>query len=91
MAITLIQKHKNLFLMMTTYPELSEEELMFQVALVDKKLKPLSPPISYSSEETEEVLHKKLRAVASEVNTLITSHSTNPEWNPEGYIKNLKQ
>jgi hypothetical protein len=37
----------------------------------------------------EETYHKELRAAAALQNQLITSHSTDPEWNPEGYTKNL--
>jgi hypothetical protein len=37
----------------------------------------------------EETYHKELRAAAALQNQLITSHSTDPEWNPEGYKKNL--
>lgn len=38
---------------------------------------------------SEEEYHTELRIMAAEKNQLITSHSTNPEWNPEGYVKNL--
>jgi hypothetical protein len=40
---------------------------------------------------SEEEFHKGLRASAAEKEQLITSHSTHPEWNPEGYVKNLKE
>jgi hypothetical protein len=33
--------------------------------------------------------HMELRLAAAIKNQLVTSHSTDPEWNPEGYIKNL--
>lgn len=36
----------------------------------------------------EETFHRGLRAAAAEEGQLITSQSTNPEWNPEGYTKN---
>lgn len=39
--------------------------------------------------DSEEEYHKELRVMAAEKEQLITSHSTNPEWNPEGYVKNL--
>ena len=39
---------------------------------------------------TEEKYHKELRKAAAKKNQLITSHSTNPEWNPKGYVRNLK-
>ena len=38
----------------------------------------------------EEEFHKDLRKQSAEHNQLITSHSTDPEWNTEGYSKNLE-
>ena len=35
----------------------------------------------------EKTFHVELREAAAEKNQLVTSHSTNPEWNPEGYTK----
>ena len=37
----------------------------------------------------EETYHKELRYAAALKKQLVTSHSTNPEWNPEGYKMNL--
>jgi len=37
----------------------------------------------------DEQYHKELRLAAAIKNQLVTSHSTDPEWSPEGYIKNL--
>lgn len=39
---------------------------------------------------SEEEYHRELRTMAAEKNQLITSHSTDPEWNPEGYVQNLE-
>lgn len=45
--------------------------------------------IGTDARNSEEEYHKELRTMAAEKEQLITSHSTNPEWNPEGYTKNL--
>jgi hypothetical protein len=37
----------------------------------------------------DEQYHKELRLASAIKHQLITSHSTDPEWNPEGYVKNL--
>ncbi len=37
----------------------------------------------------EEEYHVELRKAAAKKEQLITSHSTNPEWNPEDYEKRL--
>ena len=44
--------------------------------------------IGVDPRESEEEYHTELRAMAAEKGQLITSHSTNPEWNPEGYKRN---
>lgn len=66
-----------------------EERLTGTAVLVDDDLKPLSVPAYYHIATDEEEFHKDLRAKAAERKQLITSHSTDPEWNPEGYSKNL--
>lgn len=60
-----------------------------KVTACDEKLKDLSQPTVYEINVTEEEFHKDLRKKAAAHNQLITSHSTDPEWNPEGYTKNL--
>lgn len=42
-----------------------------------------------ADKRTEEEYHTQLRIESAKRGQLITSHSTNPEWNPEGYSKNL--
>jgi len=39
----------------------------------------------------QETYHKELRYEAALKKQLITSHSTDPEWNPEGYVKTLEK
>jgi len=41
-----------------------------------------------ADKRSEEQFHVELRKAAAEKEQFITSHSTNPEWNPEGYTKN---
>jgi len=42
-----------------------------------------------ADKRSEQEFHVELRKAAAEKEQLITSHSTNPEWNPEGYRKAL--
>lgn len=57
---------------------------------VDANLKHLTKPTVYELPDSEEVFHTGIRKEAAEKGHLITSHCTNPEWNPEGYGKNLE-
>jgi len=103
MAITLIRKSTEegvnnlMFKTEIVYDQKTEgndEELVPQligrVMIVDNDLKPLTSPSVYAIDITEEEFHKDLREQAAKVDQLITSHSTDPEWNPEGYVKILK-
>ena len=47
--------------------------------------------IGVDPRNSEEEYHTELRIMAAEKNQLVTSHSTDPEWNPEGYVKNLDE
>ena len=67
-----------------------EDTLYLKITLVDDKLKDLSKPAIYELDYTEEEYHKSLRKRTSELDKLITSHSTNPEWNPKGYSNNYE-
>jgi len=60
-----------------------------KVTICNDQLSDLSQPTVYEIHVTEEEFHKDLRKKAAQHNQLITSHSTNPQWNPEGYVKNL--
>jgi hypothetical protein len=40
-----------------------------------------------ADKRSEEEFHVELRKAAAEKGQYITSHSTNPEWNPEDYTK----
>lgn len=67
----------------------TKEHLICEVNTVDDKLKNLTIPTTYTVDRTEEEFHTELRKVASEKEELIRSLSSNPEWNPKEYIKNL--
>ena len=58
-------------------------------AIVDEKLKPLSAAAKFEIVIPEEQYHIELRVAAAVENDLITSLSTDPEWNPKDYQKNL--
>ncbi len=67
-----------------------EKQMMgLTVTMVDDEMQPISKPLFYEIDMTEEEYHRALRKDASKVEQLITSNSTDPEWNPEGYVKNL--
>jgi hypothetical protein len=66
------------------------EQLIGEATLVDDMLKPISESSKYEIQITEEEFHTDLRKQAAERNQLITSHSTDAEWNPEGYTNNLE-
>jgi len=99
MAITLIKKKKensdemHNIMFKTYYEKFDEKEiLILSIMIVDDYLKDLSKPLIYDiSELKEEEFHKKFRNEAAQHGHLITSHSTNPEWNPENYSKNLNE
>ena len=59
------------------------------VGVVDEDLNAISKTTAYEVKTSEEEYHTELRAAAAIESDLITSLSTNPEWNPEGYVKTL--
>lgn len=95
MAIT-ITKHKDGTLLKFTTVFISTEDaddliLCSQIDVVNNKLSSQGLVSRHVVDATEEKYHKTLRSEASKVNSLITSHCTNPEWNPEGYSKNMEE
>ena len=60
------------------------------VSIVDNNLKNIGADVAYYEIGLEDEFHKSLRNEAANRGHLITSHSTNPEWNPEGYEKHLE-
>jgi len=60
-----------------------------KITITNEKLEDLSQPTVYEIFVTQEEFHTDLRIKSAEQDKLVTSHSTDPEWNPEGYSKNL--
>ena len=91
MATTLLRKQES-NLMLKTIVETLEgvDTIVVHAVIVDNELKPLDKPSYYSIDYSEEEFHTDLRKEAAQKKQLITSHSTDPEWNPEGYTKNLE-
>ena len=97
MAVTVIQKLNGQLLKFKTEKieiekkdnEEQEFQLYAKVTISNEELADLSQPTVYEINVSEENFHKDLRKESSIHNQLITSHSTDPEWNPEGYVKNL--
>lgn len=57
----------------------------------DDLLRPTTKVDIGSDDRDHKTYHKELRKAAAEKNELITSHSTDPEWNPEDYVLTLDQ
>jgi hypothetical protein len=100
MAITVIKKidnKKSVILMFRTIKTTVETEtegikkvILGTVVVADETLKALSDAVKIEISRTEEEYHTELRRLAAKANQLITSHSTNPEWNPGEYKKHIK-
>lgn len=56
----------------------------------DSNFKPTGKMDLGVDDREEEEYHVELRKAAAKKEQLITSHSTNPEWNPEDYDKRLE-
>jgi hypothetical protein len=54
----------------------------------DSEFNPDGAKDASADRRTEEQFHRELRVESAKRGQLITSHSTNPEWNPEDYIRN---
>lgn len=57
----------------------------------DENFEHLGPADASADKRSEEQFHVELREQAAKQGHLVTSHSTNPEWNPEGYVRNLNE
>lgn len=68
----------------------AEEMLICETCLVDDDLQPITKKSMFQVDEKEDIFHTEIREMAAQKEQLITSHSTDPEWNPEGYSKNLE-
>lgn len=68
-----------------------ENKLCVKIFQSNEILQPQDKPVYEYFNQSEEDFHKTIRRAAADEQHLITSLSTDPEWNPEGYIKNLKE
>lgn len=64
--------------------------LLVEVRDCDSEFKPTGKADLSVDEREEEQYHTELRKESAKRNQLITSHSTDPEWNPEDYEKRLE-
>ena len=85
MAITSVKVNRDNMQTITTE---SKDGLIVEVYVCDADFKVMGEPKRFISEIPEEEFHKELRTKAAKHEHLITSHSTDPDWNPEGYVKN---
>lgn len=102
MATTLLRKkhkvenHADEFvnLLFQTYiAEVNGKEVpVLKISIVNDSLEPQSECILNELQPgtDEETFHREIRQKAALMDHLVTSHSTNPEWNPENYRKNLE-
>lgn len=95
MAITVLRiKNDNLMFKTRVIHEKQDKRkiskiITLSISVVDDELKPLSKEETKVLLISEKEFHIDLRKTSSEKEQLITGLSTNPEWNPKGYIKNL--
>jgi hypothetical protein len=81
---------KRLQIVTQPHPE-DENKIAVLFHECDEELKPTSKVDIGSDDRDHETYHRELRKAAAEKNELITSHSTDPEWNPEGYVFTLDE
>ena len=67
-----------------------EQMLVCETCLADDNLQPLGQKGKFQVDEKEDVFHTEIRVMAAEKKQLVTSHSTDPEWNPKDYTRNLE-
>lgn len=65
--------------------------IALEVYIGDDNLKPKATNRIVELLQSEEQYHTDLRKEAAKAGHLVTSHSTNPEWNPDSYLKTLDE
>ena len=92
MAATLLRvNQRDEYLNLFIQTQVTDDDQTVVINIVDNDLKVIDGPVYQDLLQEEAVFHTELRKKAAENGDLITSHSTNPEWNPEGYTKTLDQ
>lgn len=94
MALTLLRKIvdnkiRNIVFKTETVKVDNLDKLVCRMYMTDDTLKTQTNAIPYEIDILEEKFHKDLREKSAKYNHLVTSHSTNPEWNPVGYKRTL--
>ena len=80
------------YVQVITQPDVEKGGLLVIIQTMDSEFEfKEGADIGTDPRDSEEEYHTELRKLAAEKEQLVTSHSTNPEWNPEGYVKNLNQ
>jgi len=88
-SLVIKDKEHTKYLQISTTPDEKEGGLIVVFTEMDEKFEFEKGKDGGVDKRTEEEYHTQLRVAAAIKNQLITSHSTDPEWNPEGYVKNL--
>lgn len=93
MALTFIRKRLNntWMNMAISTIEIAEGVIHMKRQMVNAEMENIGSTIEEKYYEmSEEEFHKPLREMAARAKHLITSHCTDPEWNPPGYVRNLE-
>lgn len=88
-SLIITDKDTKRYLRVTTQPNADDEGVIVVFNEMNETFEESKGSDQGIDKRPEEQYHKELRLAAAIKNQLITSHSTDPEWNPEGYIKNL--
>jgi hypothetical protein len=87
-ALRIKEKDKTIYLQVETQPDPDVEgQIVVVFRRMDNTYQVSDGADQGVDNRTEEEYHTALRKEAAEKNQLITSHSTDPEWNPEGYVE----
>ena len=92
MAATLLRvNQRDEYLNLFIQTIVTDDDAVVKTSIVNNNLEMIDGPLLQDLTQEEATFHIELRKQAAEHGDLITSHSTNPEWNPEGYTKTLEQ
>ena len=90
-ALRIREKDKTVYLQVETQPDPENgEQIIVVFKRMDETFQVQDGADQGVDERSEQAYHTALRIEAATKKQLITSHSTDPEWNPEGYSKSLE-